>query len=218
MGQDVIPVLPLSREKIDQLAHEFLEKFDPEMLKIPKAFDIDSFFWHHLESYTGVKPDIAFDLPSHIEGSTITKSMVCKISINAIDNAADSESGRRRLRATLTHETCHCKYHTPQIRELYPEWESNFNRNHLSPFLNQKKDLPAYRDPEWQAWRWASYVMMPTPSFVKAISKRNTINMLVNIFDLNPAFIKCRCRSLGIKYTARGSCKIPRAVLNSAGL
>jgi hypothetical protein len=205
----------LSSLQLDQAAHRFLEQFDPEALVSPKAFDIDAFFFYHLQEHTGVKPGIG-KLPIGIEGATNSKKMTCVISENLAYD--DTVSGRRRRRSTTTHECSHAILHVQQTRFNHPEWEFVYHRNHEVKFLNEGWKSRLTSDPEWQAWRWTSYVLMPTITFLDAIRKRNTINMLAEIFDVNPAFVQVKCRSLGIKCTERGTLRVPRSVQFPAGI
>lgn len=57
-----------------------------------------------------------------------------------------------------------------------------------------------YRSPEWQAHRFASALLLPAKTFVKAYKKyRGNERILADIYEVNPAFVRSRIKALKLQ-------------------
>ncbi len=62
--------------------------------------------------------------------------------------------------------------------------------------MRKRSDIPAYRDPEWQAWEQAGALLMPKPCIEKLMAEGASIYEISNIFNVNPTFVKGRMKKL----------------------
>lgn len=187
---------PRSGEEIEKIACSVIESFQPNALVMLTSFDVEDFFEFELKNRTGVEPD-TWDFPEGIDGWTNSEDMTCFISLKLMEYG-ECNATRRKLRATQAHETGHCFLHVEDARR---------NQEFQQEFVNDKKssleryrpeDIKAYENPEWQAWRFASALLMPERCFRRAVDCNWTIKRIKRAFDVNPAFIDVRLRELKI--------------------
>jgi hypothetical protein len=51
-------------------------------------------------------------------------------------------------------------------------------------------------DPEWQAWEFARALLMPKHLIVEYCNQELSLNEMAKHFDLNPAFVEVRLKTL----------------------
>lgn len=200
MAHSVTLVRPRSAREIDDLALGLITTFQPTALKLVSKFDMERFFDCELESLTRVEP-IYQSLGQGLEGYTDSAEMQCVIGTELIDNSA-SDMGRRRLRATLAHETGHCFLHVEDARQAQTKLKFLHDES-ASLALHRQEDLRAYENPEWQAWRFAGALLMPECCVRLAVDNNWSVQMMSRGFDVNPAFIKVRLAALKIPKRVR---------------
>ena len=160
-------VKPRKIVDIELEAENLLHMFQPEVMKRVGIFDVEHFFEFELQADTQIEP-VCDDLPSGIDGYTDSLRMKSFISKDLWECGADIVQ-RRRLRSTMAHEIGHCYLHVPDARRDR-EMQQVFGNDHASPFeLYDPDDLRAFEDPEWQAWRFASALLMPQDCFRRAV-------------------------------------------------
>jgi hypothetical protein len=195
----VLKARPRKVEEIENLACEVIKSFQPNALIQLTKFDVEAFFEFELKNHTGIEPDTC-NFPDEIDGCTNFEEMKCYISLNLMEYG-ECEVTRRRLRATQAHEIGHCFLHVADARR---------NRKFQQKFVNDKQsslrmynpdDLKAYENPEWQAWRFASALLMPEICFKRAVECHWTKKQIKYAFDVNPKFIEVRLRELKIPTT-----------------
>lgn len=191
MSRRVVIANPRSGAKIDQIAIRIIKKFQPEILNEPAAFDIESFFELDLEAISDVKPYYS-DLPPGIYGYTDSDLKESVISSDLMDNWTQ----RKFCRSTMAHEIGHVLIHVPEFRLKKALLRSIHDKKHVSLRLHREADVEIFRNPEWQAWRFAGALLMPEPTFKTAIMDGLDEQELSRQFQVNPAFIRTRLRAL----------------------
>jgi hypothetical protein len=197
----VLKVRPRSAREIENIASEVIKSFQPDALKMLMSFDVEDFFEFELKDKTDVEPDTK-DYPEGIDGCTDFEEMKCYISRRLMEHR-DCQVTRRRLRATQAHEIGHCFLHVEDARHSREFQQKFLNDNHSSLEIYNPDDLKAYENPEWQAWRFASALLMPEHCIKRAIECNWKEKWIKDTFDVNPSFIYVRMRELKISRPLR---------------
>lgn len=193
MSRKLIMANPRSGAEIDHLALMVVKRFQPNILKKPSAFEVERFFECDLGEI--VEIDTAYrQLSPGIYGYTDSETLECIVS----SDLAEDLSQRYFFRSTTAHEAGHTVLHVPEFRLRKELLRSIQDTNHVSLRMYRESDIPLYRNPEWQAWRFAGALLMPEPIIRVAISKGYTIKDISWIFEVNPAFVESRLRALKI--------------------
>lgn len=117
------------------------------------------------------------------------------ISLLLMDYGED-EGKRRKLRATQAHEIGHYYLHAEDMR-IGSATQARFLNDERSSLVRYRpEDIKAYENPEWQAWRFASALLMPEACFRRAVELRWTRRIITRVFDVNPSFVDVRLREL----------------------
>lgn len=128
--------------------------------------------------------------------------MTCFIALRLM-NYGECNVTRRRLRATQAHEIGHCFLRVEDARNNRELQQKFVNDQHSSIKMYNPNDLKAYEKPEWQAWRFASALLMPEVCFKRAVECNWTKRQIKYAFDVNPSFIEVRLRELKISARLR---------------
>lgn len=192
MTKKLIPAKPRSSATIEKNALEIIKRFQPNVLKNNEPFDIERFFDCDLEPLTGVKADYQ-KLPFGVYGYTDSELMVSVIS----RDLADNESQQLFRNSTIAHEIGHARLNVNDYRERKFILKSIHGKNHdMRLYRRGEDEIITYKNPEWQAWRFAGALLMPIFEVQKSLSKSYNIYDLSERFGVNPAFVKSRLRSL----------------------
>jgi Zn-dependent peptidase ImmA (M78 family) len=101
---------------------------------------------------------------------------------------------RRRFKTTAIHEIAHLVLHN--ILPKLPNWGGVHLRR-------DTKNYDREEDPEEQAWLFTESFLLPqeyfTKKFYRCASNKDYIRILADKFDVNPAFIRQRIRTLNLK-------------------
>jgi hypothetical protein len=156
-------------------------------------------------------PLIDFDLPKigiHVyavdpadidgdEGATDpagTGSIDVLLRQDIFDALHDPGPGGNRARATFPHELGHCVLHVGRLRKY---------RSHLRPDTLLRRvsrgSIPAYADPEWQAWTMAGCLVAPRELLQRLLHL--TEDEIARRFGISVAFLQQHLRRL--KLSAR---------------
>ena len=192
----VIKVRGRSAEEIEEIANNIINEFQPEVFEPIQSFDVEAFFEFELKKFTGLEP-LYKNLPDELEGYTDVTNMECVISKKLAEHDEDQVI-KRRFRATQAHEIGHCVLHVRDtIRNL--ESEIKFLHDKASSFERYSpENIKAYQNPEWQAWRFASALLMPRRSVETLVERNWTRRNMRTAFDVNPTFLNVRLRELKI--------------------
>lgn len=195
MSHSVPLVAARKGREIDEIAFGIIAAFQPDAVKMVSKFDVELFFDCELEKQTGVKPDY-LPLGKGLEGYTDSEKMECII-CSELTEYSDDQMKRRRLRATLAHEIGHCFLHVEELRRNRTQFRFHHD-NRASFELYAQETIKTYRNPEWQAWRFAGAMLMPECCFRVAVDRGWTKKMMSRAFDVNPAFVDVRLRDLKV--------------------
>lgn len=186
---------PMSGRQIDQIAMQLVKKYQPEVLTTCTAFNVHRFFDTKLEDLTGITPVYSPELPSEIFG--ITDSANKQVIIQ--EELANDDASERFFRSTLAHETGHCIMHVPQLQKKNRPQIFRQTKNDDSIQLYRKDNIPVYRNPEWQAWRFAGALLMPEVPLRRLIREGAGSTELASNFEVNISFLNARLKALKIQ-------------------
>jgi Zn-dependent peptidase ImmA (M78 family) len=193
----VVKVRKRSGNEIEALSKKIIETYQPDALKEIKCFDVEAFFDCELENVTGIEA-VRRTLPDGLDGYTDFEKMKCFISMELVEYDNFDNVTKRRLRSTLAHEIGHCFLHFDDVKNHITS-QKQFLHNSESSFARYNPDsLEICENPEWQAWRFASSLLMPEITFRTAVERNYNKTRLKRVFDVNPAFIDVRARELKI--------------------
>ncbi len=192
---------PRSALEIENAAEAIIQRFQPHVLTQVTHFDIENFFEFYLEDDTEIEP-VCTDLPVGMDGYTDSERMKCFIS-KSLWECSENQVLQRKLRSTMAHEVGHCYLHVQDARRNR-QFQQIFKNDLGSRFeMYNPDDLRAYENPEWQAWRFASALLMPARCFRHAVNNNWSIRMLRDGFDVNRAYIEKRISELKIPKRVR---------------
>ncbi|MFA6348677.1 MAG: ImmA/IrrE family metallo-endopeptidase [Candidatus Paceibacterota bacterium] len=182
-----------SKIEIDNSAVSFLSEFQPTAIKEPGAIDVADLFeiviperYRIKTGYTDLSP-----LGPGVLGYT---DAALKISFvdSSLSDAEDTPT-RRLYRSTVAHEMKHCIKHV-QILNIFRSICKD--KDDVSLYRREKRNIKPYEDPEWQAWIFAGALLMPRHHILGLYNGGYSIEEMANIFDVNPAFVRSRLRKL----------------------
>jgi len=195
LARKLVAANPRKGLDIDAIALRIIKKFQPKVLIKPTHFNTEEFFEFDLEKVSGVKTDYRV-LPTGIYGVTDSDK---KVSIISSDLMEDS-SQIKFTRSTMAHETGHVLIHVPEFRLKKALLKSIHDDEHASLRMYRECDIPIFRNPEWQAWRFAGALLMPATTFKAAIQQGYDEYDLSDAFQVNRAFVRTRMRALKIAF------------------
>ncbi len=185
----------MSVRALEEVATVVLEEICPEALVTPMELDVLRLVEEVFPTPAiniNVYPASAVELGDR-EGATNPEEK----GIILIDEelwANLQRGGRRanRARATVMHEFSHEILHSPLVRR----WMNLPNRDLL---LNRvsRGSIPAYRDPEWQAWTLAGCLLAPRVTMQQVASM--SVRHLADFYGVSDDMMRNHCRRLGIK-------------------
>jgi len=188
-----VPAKPRSNKDLESLSLNLVKHYQPGVINQKQRFDTEEFFDVDLEKLTGVATDYQH-LESGIYGYTDTDEMVCAIS----KELADDPSSEYFFRSTTAHEIAHAVLHVSDYRLRRAILRSVNKKGHDSLRLFHESEIPLYRNPEWQAWRFAGALLMPAQAFLSAVKSGESLRDLSQHFGVNASFVMTRARSLKI--------------------
>jgi len=193
LSRRLVPANPRSRNDIESLALSIIRSLQPSVLKGNEQFDIERFFDCYLEELTGVSTDYR-TLEDGIYGFTDTDDMICVIS----RELAEDPFQKKFYRSTLAHECGHAMMHVKDYRAKKAVLRSIHRKNHQLR-VYREKDIITYKNPEWQAWRFASAILIPESAFKAMVNEGCDIYDLSDSFGVNPAFVRTRLKAFNLK-------------------
>jgi len=192
LSRRLIPAKPRSKADIDKIALDIVLRYQPEVLNNGERFDIERFF--EFDLYECVKVDTDYQpLSQGIYGYTDSEELISVISVDLMENSLDEYF----CRSTMAHETGHAILHVWDFRRKKAILHSIHNKDHVLRNYREE-DIVLYRNPEWQAWRFAGSLLMPEQAFIEAYKEGLGERGLSKRFGVNPAFIRSRAKALKI--------------------
>lgn len=180
----VIVVPGMSAEKIELEAEVFLRHTYPKLLNIPSPFPVQDFFERDLPKSLGYDYAVQ-SLPEGVEATTdfIAKEMV--LSEGTYSHLLENDG---RARFTVLHETGHIVLHANYIEGLVGRGGIRLNRT----------QIPAYKDPEWQANYFAGAVMMPRKHLIIMLKQGKSVMEIAKLFQASRHAVEIRLMKLGL--------------------
>jgi len=194
MSNKVPIVPPLSKEQIETHAAALIKQFDPTGFSGNYSVDIERIFEFDLKTLPGLKElktgyrDLS-QMGHRVFGYTDAWLKVSFIHAELVDST--DQVTQRVFRATVAHESAHCIQHVG-VLNLF----SSVLADGATLFRAERKDIPAYLDPEWQAWALAGALLMPRHRLLSLYHEGASEYEMATVFDVNPAFIKRRMKAL----------------------
>lgn len=189
----LVPVRGRSGKEIDKIAQLVLSYCQPEAIKKPQVVDVENIF-EFLLPKLGIESDYQPLEQRGIQGFTDFENLICAVSAEL----ADAPNAAAYLRSTMAHEIGHAILHIPEFRrrqqKIISEQTKSYGVLHRLP----DTEIPIYRNPEWQAHRFAGGLLMPEPAVRKALSIYRIHEILSTIFKVTPAFVRARLRGLNM--------------------
>lgn len=196
MSHSVPEVTARKGVEIDEIAFALVEAFQPNAVKMLTKFEVEQFFEFELKKQTGVKP-MYRPLGEGLEGFLNVEAMECVICASAAEYGENGVK-RRKFRATQAHEIGHCHLHVQELRRTRAVMELRHDRRHADLGLHKQEEMKVFRNPEWQAWRFAGALLMPGICVHRAVDCGWTLQTMSRAFDVNPAFVEVRLHDLKI--------------------
>lgn len=193
MGRKFVPAKPRSNSDIEALTMKIVTHFQPAVLNDHKEFNTEEFFDLDLERLTGVATDYQ-QLDPGIYGYTDTQKNLCVIS----RDLADDPQNRNYYRSTAAHEIGHAVLHVRDYKIRRAILHSVHKKGHNELRLYNESEIPLYKNPEWQAWRFAGALLMPACVFRDAVNYGKPLKALSQQFGVNQSFVMTRARALKI--------------------
>lgn len=198
---DLIPVKGLSWEAIELDAELFLSECEPQALLAPVEVNVERIFEFKLQdfmkSHFGLSFEVGyFDLSEFghgVQGHTNAEAKCCYID-STLSDSADNSSTHRFFRSTIGHEIYHCIKHVPQVRGF-----SSTLKNERGSLYRKKSSIPVYQNPDIQADTFSGALLMPRKTLLPLLADGAQIPDLVNVYNVNPAFVNSRLRCNTIK-------------------
>jgi len=187
----VVAAKPRSGNDIDGIALRIVREFQPDALENLQNFKIEEFFEFELESLVGVKSDYR-NLQAGILGYIDSDSMMAVIASDLMDD----QYAEYYRNSTIAHETGHAIMHVPEFKRKKAAIRSITNEDNVKLLLYRESDIPVYRNPEWQAWRFAGALLIPEPAIKQALRMKYSVQKMSDVFRVNPAFVRARMKAL----------------------
>ena len=159
----VLKVRSRSGQEIEKTAHDIVKAYQPDAVKFTISFDVEDFFEFELEDKTGIEAIFKW-LPAGLDGYTDSVNMQCYVATQLLE-FGDCQVTKRRLRATIAHEIGHCFLHVEDARRNRAFQQKFLNNQSSSIQMYKPQEIEIYKNPEWQAWRFASAMLMPENCF-----------------------------------------------------
>jgi len=168
--EEVPPMPPLSMAIIESVAEQVLEELEPEALQHPTKVDFAHWAEYRLQRYKiCVSPASVQELGDRKgatdptdNGDGITDILM---EVSHYDQLLAGGRQAHMARATLVHELGHAILHVPVMRTRIAA--DGDNPMLLSRRVRRDR-IPAYRDPEWQAWALGGCIVAPRRTIVTA--------------------------------------------------
>lgn len=192
LAEEVVAMPALSMALIEAWAGSALDTFAPQWRIGPQPLDIVSLIDNVLPQHgIYVAPATAAELGHRHAATDPTGSGEINILVGE-ELWDDLYSGGRRAnfaRATVGHELGHALMHVHVVRRRL----STPQHEHLLA-RQMRRDLPAYRDPEWQAWAFAGALLVPRQSVVMLDDP--SVSDAANVFEVSESFVQAHLRRL----------------------
>jgi hypothetical protein len=158
-----------------------------DLLTEVQPFPVEDFYQFYLRERFRLVPG-AGELPFGMEGVTYPNGQML-LAPSVYEGLLDGEP---RARMTAAHEAVHGVVHLEHLQQA--AWQSTSGS---APALYRRNELPPYADPEWQARRIASTVLMPWPLVKRLLEKHGaSVEALKAAFNVSTSAAEVRLNIL----------------------
>jgi hypothetical protein len=190
-GDTVLAVPPLSLKCVELLGETVVRQFQPSALDAPEPIDVRDWIDRRLPPYgVHVIPASPEELGGRAAMTYPAGRHESEILVQEwIFNDLEIEPRPNFARATMIHELAHAILHVPILRNLAraPEHEAALVRV-------ERTALPAFSDPEWQAWALAGAILMPCRTI--PMLKEHSPRAIADAFLVSETFAAMRLKRL----------------------
>jgi hypothetical protein len=170
LEEEVPPVNPLGIKAIEELGRCFLEQLAPETLQTPQPLQVSHLVDAVLPRFGMLVYPAEREELGHRDGATDPQGdgeVVILVTEAVWDGLELAPPQSHYARTTVCHEIGHAVLHVPVLRR----------RLQVTDVLArmQRGKLPAYMDPEWQAWAFAGAILMPSVALKQLQAQHPTL-------------------------------------------
>lgn len=187
-----VPFNPMSIWQIERDAYRWLGEYAPEMLCRPHPLDIVDLVDHVLPTIgVGVvplPPEEMSDLEAYTDFTALPHVDVV-LRDDQWDALFDRCDLTWRARSTVAHELGHVVLHIDAMQQLVDMGVKSVQMKCAS-----RCEVPAYRDPEWQAYCFAAFVLMPRRVLLEL--ETLTPEYVSEVYDVSPEMARYYLRLL----------------------
>lgn len=176
----VPPVTPMSGRAVEERADHLIRTTFPGLWQSAGPFPVEEMLEFHLSRKFGFEIDVQ-PLPAEVEAFTTPEYRTVTISL---DTYQDLDLGMGRARFTVLHELGHVALHARQLDRVFVS-SRGVVRLH-------RGRLPAYRDPEWQANKFAAALLMPAHHVMRMLREGARGDDLMATFDVSRSAAEIR--------------------------
>jgi hypothetical protein len=192
LSADAIIEMPaMSLRCIEMLGETVVGQFQPSALAAPTPIDICGWIDWLLPSYgVHVMPASDEEMGDRAAFTCAADRYESEILVQEwIFNDLACDPHPHFARATVVHELAHVILHVPILRTLAPT-----SADAAMLLRRERGALPAYSDPEWQAWALAGAILMPSRTI--AMLSDQSPRSLADTYIVSEAFAAMRLKRL----------------------
>lgn len=194
LGEEVFPMPPLSLADCEVLADNALIELAPLNRLEPRPLDI-------IQLTEAVLPQMGIHM-----GSASLEELGARLAATRLGEEGQEveilleerlfdqlyAGGRmaNRARATIIHELPHAIVHMPVMRRRLA-----LPHNGLLFARLERRNIPAYRDPEWQAWAIGGYLAAPR-SVLDQFMPGTSVAEMADTLGVSQAFLQAHLRRI----------------------
>ncbi|MCA9833116.1 MAG: ImmA/IrrE family metallo-endopeptidase [Thermomicrobiales bacterium] len=180
-----------NKKDISEFAAQIADQLDCYPGRVFAPIDLPRLLEIRAHQVFGLNVEIQ-DLDPSVEGITIPGEPATLVfSSKMYDRLTDYANGRDRF--TAAHEFGHVTMHAPQLSREYRSYNQRSSR------LYRRSDIPWVRDPEWQANKFATYLLMPAWAVREVVLTTGpNAGVLADIFQVSLQAMGYRLEELGI--------------------
>lgn len=187
MASKVPAVKPMSTVDIERVSAKAMRKIKAIASGRDGAINILQLFERLDEFDSKLQPGVD-ELPLGVLGQVTPDGHVLLSETTYRELLADDP----RARFTTAHECGHAILHFDQVRARFTEGSRGR--------LYRRADIPAYRDPEWQANAFAAATLMPRPAMRRLAHRKpsDLVQEVARFFNVSRESASIRVRKLAL--------------------
>ena len=192
-AESVLVMPPTSMKCLELFGESIVCQFQPSALECAQPIDIADWIDRLLPPFgVHVMPAGGQELCGRAAVTYPTGDFECEILVlEYIWREIPTDPKAYFARATVMHEIAHAILHVPVIRRLKDAPEREFALTRV-----ERAAVPAFSDPEWQAWALAGAILMPRRTVLQ-LADFSPAN-LAAVYQVSERFAAVRLKRLKI--------------------